>query len=57
MVKVYMEKNGMATPIAVFADEHLYSLCFMQLSREAARAGSILTESVKDEIDLDDLIY
>jgi len=48
MVKVYLEKNGKAELIAVFADEDAYNLCIDVLAKHAESKGMLLTESVEE---------
>jgi len=64
MVEVYFESTkdgvnsdgGYATLVAIFDDEETYAVCTAALEEHAKKHNMVVTESVKDEIDIDDLI-
>lgn len=59
-IDVYFEKpskaggNMYATLVAQFCDEDLYNACLPALKKIAKFNGLIVTESVKEDIDLSD---
>lgn len=56
MIKVYFETKHSAELIAVFESEEIYNLCVPALEQEAEKRGMTLTESVKGNIDLSEII-
>lgn len=55
MVKVYFESKVHAELVAIFDSEETYMLCLPTLEKAAKKARMIVTESVQDEIDIDEL--
>jgi hypothetical protein len=59
-IDVYFEKpskvggNMYATLVAQFCDEDLYTACFPALKKNAKYNGLIVTESIKEDVDLSD---
>jgi len=59
-IDVYFEKpskvggNMYATLVAQFCDEDLYTACLPALKKNAKYNGLIVTESIKEDVDLDD---
>jgi hypothetical protein len=59
-IDVYFEKpsavggNMYATLVAQFCDESLYTACFPALEKIAGDNGLVVTESIKEDIDLSD---
>ena len=49
MIKVYFESNSHAELVATFENEEVYTLCIAALEKEAKSKGMILTESVEEE--------
>ena len=58
MIKVYFETNVHAELVAIFNDEEAYHACFYALDLLREQQGyDIITESVEDDIELNDLDY
>ena len=59
-IDVYFEKQSAvsgsmyATLVAQFCDEDLYTACFPSMEKFADGMGLIITESIKEDIDLND---
>jgi len=56
MIKVYFESRNHAELVAVFDNEQTYNICLPSLEKEAEKARMIVTESVIDECDIDELL-
>lgn len=59
-IDVYFEKESAcggsmyATLVAQFCDEDLYTACFPAMEKIAEGMGLIITESIKEDVDLND---
>ena len=59
-IDVYFEKesacggNMYATLVAQFCDEDLYTACFPAMEKIAESMGLVITESIKEDVDLSD---
>lgn len=55
MIKVYFESGSHAELVAVFVDEETYDTCLPALEKLAEENRMIVTESVNEEVALEDL--
>jgi hypothetical protein len=55
MIRVYFESSSHAELVATFETEELYMECLPALEKEAERMDMILTESMLDEDDVEDM--
>lgn len=56
MVVVYFESPGYAEKVAIFANEELYNYCLPRLEQAAHEANMIITESVYEDKDMEEII-
>lgn len=58
MVKVYFESknNGYAELVAVFDCEETYIICLPALKKEAEKANMIVTESICEDSELEEIV-
>lgn len=56
MVVVYFESGSHAEVAAIFSSESEYDACYDELEKQAKEAGMVLTESVRDWHDINDVV-
>lgn len=56
MIKVYFESKNNAELVAVFSDEEIYAACLASLEKLAKKSNLIVTESVDESAELEDVI-
>lgn len=57
MIKVFFEDGRTAELVAIFADDEMYQAALPALEMEAQTTGLFVTESVQDDIDIDQLTF
>jgi len=55
MIKVYYESNSHAELVAIFVDKEMYDICLPSLMKNAKDNRMFVTESIQDELNIDDL--
>lgn len=55
MIKVYFESKNHAQLVAIFDTDELYNVCLPSLEKEAKKHRMRVTESVEEEIEINQL--